>query len=96
MTPEEKKLEAAAKPKATLAAKKKPLYTVPAETVDIRTEELSFSDENEEDTYCPRFITEEFTINVIYVHIIIFLNFMYFRLIRPCNFKSEYSLLKIL
>jgi hypothetical protein len=72
MTPAEKKLEAAAYPKATLAAKKKPLYTVPAETVDIRTEELSFSDENEEDTYCPRFITEEFTINVIYVHIVIF------------------------
>jgi len=62
MTPEEKKLEAAAKPKATLAAKKKPLSTVPAETVDFRTEEHSFSYENEEDTYYPRFITEELTI----------------------------------
>jgi hypothetical protein len=62
MTPEEKRLEAAAKPKATLAAKQKPLSTVPAETVDIRTEEHSFSYENEEDTYYPRFITEELTI----------------------------------
>ena len=62
MTPEGKKLEAAAKPNATLAAMKKPLSTVPDETVDIRTEEHTFNDENEEDTYYPRFITEEFTI----------------------------------
>jgi hypothetical protein len=62
MTPEEKKLEAAAKRKATLAAKKKLQSTVPAETADSRNEEHSFIDENEEETYFSRFITEEFTI----------------------------------
>ena len=95
MTPEEKKLEKAAKRKA-ISSKKKLQSTVPAETVDIRTDKHFFSDENEEDTYYSRFITEEFTINVSYVHIIIFFNFMHNILICSCYFKSEYSLLNVL